>query len=68
MWVSLFGFEVSSSWMYLLSKMIFQCVQVCYEYVAEQGRELYELVSEDQNTLKNNINLCLLGIFGNDRN
>jgi len=24
-------------------------VQVCYEYVAEQGRELYELVSENQN-------------------
>ena len=29
--------------------MTFSYMQVCYEYVAEQGRELYELVSENQN-------------------
>ena len=27
------------------TKMILDCDQVCYEYVAEQGKELYELVS-----------------------
>lgn len=43
MWVTVVSSELPFKWN--RANLIFDCDQVCYEYVAEQGKELYELVS-----------------------